>query len=211
MSFLHILNKNIGLFTRINKTSILKGENYIGKFSQLNNTQLGYASYMGSSCKFVDTIIGNYTSIASNVRVVYGQHPTQTFVSTHPAFYTNKNKNLISFVDTVKFKEYKHIKDTNVKVIIGNDVWIGDSVLIMEGVHIADGTIVATGSIVTKSTQPYSIVAGTPAKKIGQRFSDETIKKLKDLRWWDKKIEWIKNHADYFSNVNSFFEVLENE
>lgn len=49
---------------------------------------------------------------------------------------------------------------------IGNDVWIGYDVQIMPGVKIADGCVIGAGAIVTKSTQPYGIYVGVPAKLI---------------------------------------------
>lgn len=54
-------------------------------------------------------------------------------------------------------------------VYIGDDVWIGDRVTILPGVHIAEGCIIAAGAVVTKDTEPYSIVAGVPAKMIRSR------------------------------------------
>ena len=57
-------------------------------------------------------------------------------------------------------------------VTIGNDVWCGMRAIIMPGITVADGTVVAAGAVVTKDTQPYSIVAGVPARTIGRRGSD---------------------------------------
>lgn len=50
--------------------------------------------------------------------------------------------------------------------------------LILSGVKLFKGTVVAAGSVVTKSTEPYSIVGGNPAKLIRKRFSEEDIKIL---------------------------------
>lgn len=55
------------------------------------------------------------------------------------------------------------------EVIIEDDVWIGSNAVITADVRVAKGTIVAAGAVVTRSTEPYSIVAGVPAKKIGER------------------------------------------
>lgn len=55
-------------------------------------------------------------------------------------------------------------------IIIEDDVWIGAGCQILDGVTIARGTIVAAGSVVNKSTDPYSIVAGVPARKIKSRM-----------------------------------------
>lgn len=58
---------------------------------------------------------------------------------------------------------------TPMQITIGDGVWLGANVVVMPGVKIASGTIVGAGAVVTKSTEPNSIVAGVPAKKIGQR------------------------------------------
>jgi len=60
-------------------------------------------------------------------------------------------------------------KITPKKIIIERGVWLGANVVVMPGVIIAEGTIVGAGAIVTKSTKPFTIVAGVPAKKIGDR------------------------------------------
>lgn len=53
------------------------------------------------------------------------------------------------------------------KVVIGNNVYLGTNVLIMPGVIIGDNVLVGAGSVVTKSVPSNSIVAGNPAKIIG--------------------------------------------
>jgi virginiamycin A acetyltransferase len=70
-------------------------------------------------------------------------------------------------------------------VTIGNDVWVGSNVIIMSGVTIGDGAVIGAGSVVTSDIEPYTIVAGNPAKVIKKRFSDEVIARLLELAWWD--------------------------
>lgn len=57
------------------------------------------------------------------------------------------------------------------KVQIDNDVWIGSTVLILPGVHIQSGCVIAAGSVVTKSTDPYQVIAGNPARAVKERDS----------------------------------------
>lgn len=54
-------------------------------------------------------------------------------------------------------------------VNIGNRVWIGCRAMIMPGVSIGEGAVVAAGAVVTKNVEPFAIVAGVPARKIGDR------------------------------------------
>lgn len=54
-------------------------------------------------------------------------------------------------------------------IIIEDDVWIGAGCTILDGVKISRGSIVAAGSVVNKSTIPFSIVGGVPAKTLKMR------------------------------------------
>lgn len=57
-------------------------------------------------------------------------------------------------------------------IVIEDDVWIGARVTIMGGVTIGHGSIIGAGSVVTKSCEPYSVIAGNPAKLIKKRKND---------------------------------------
>lgn len=54
-------------------------------------------------------------------------------------------------------------------LVIEDYAWIGARTMIMPGVTIARGTVVGAQSVVTKSFPPYSIIAGVPAKLLGER------------------------------------------
>ena len=58
---------------------------------------------------------------------------------------------------------------TPARVVLEDDVWIAAQATILPGVTVKQGTIVAAGAVVTRDTEPYSIVAGVPAKVIGYR------------------------------------------
>lgn len=59
------------------------------------------------------------------------------------------------------------------RTVICDDVWIGFGVVILRGVTIGRGAIVAARSVVTRDVDPYSIVAGIPARRISERFKNE--------------------------------------
>ena len=61
----------------------------------------------------------------------------------------------------------------------------------MPGVYIGDGAIIGANSTVTGEVQPYTIVAGNPARLIRKRFDDEMIDLLERFAWWDKPIDEI--------------------
>jgi acetyltransferase-like isoleucine patch superfamily enzyme len=54
-------------------------------------------------------------------------------------------------------------------VRIGDDVWLGAHAVVLPGVSIGDGAIVGAGAVVTADVAAGSIVAGVPARVIGQR------------------------------------------
>lgn len=79
--------------------------------------------------------------------------------------------------------------------VIGDAAWIGMRAMIMPGVTIGEGAIVASGAIVTKSVEPYTIVAGSPAAPVRKRFTDDTVEALLSLgiyRWAPAKFEAMK-------------------
>lgn len=58
-------------------------------------------------------------------------------------------------------------------IIIEDDVWIAANCVILPNVKIGKGAIIGAGSVVTRDVEPYSIMGGIPAKKIGSRIKDE--------------------------------------
>ncbi len=93
-------------------------------------------------------IIGNHVDIASEVMIWTSEHD-------------------LSDPDMKPIEE---------KVVIKDYVFIGPRVIIMPGVTIGKGAVVAGGAVVTKDVKDFEIVAGIPAKKIGER-------KIKNLNY----------------------------
>jgi len=58
------------------------------------------------------------------------------------------------------------------KVNIGDRTWIGCNVIILPGVNIGEGAVCCAGCVVTKDVEPYTVVAGIPAKKVNERPRD---------------------------------------
>jgi len=189
----------------LSKATELEGRNKICRNTNICNSYIGFASYIGENSKLFNSKIGKFCSIAENVKLISGQHPTKVFVSTHPAFFSDLKQSGFSFVEKSVFNENKYADEKSKKLlVIGNDVWIGANVSILEGSIIGDGAIVATGAVVIGNLDPYTIYGGVPAKKIGCRFTDEEIEFLLKFKWWDKEENWLRNNSIYFQDIKQF-------
>ena len=199
--------KNVKLYkgSNIRSETEFEGNNVIGYYSDYKG-KIGYGSYIGENC-YISADIGRFCCIGNSVITINGFHPSDTYVSIHPAFFSTRHKDLESYVDADSFEEHKYVnKKRGISVKIGNDVWIGTRVSIIAGVTIGDGAIIATGAVVVKDIEPYAIYGGVPAKKIGQRFSNDQIDKLCTFQWWNRSIDWIKWAAGYYRDINGFVE-----
>lgn len=54
-------------------------------------------------------------------------------------------------------------------ITVEDNVWVGAGVTILDGCVLGEGSIIGAGAVVTKTVEPFSIVGGVPAKKIGSR------------------------------------------
>lgn len=135
--------------------SIVLGNNFVA----LGQLQLyahdGGSVQIGDNCSvntnvqiggaFGRIVIGNNVMIAPNVVIRAAEHGIRR---------------------EVPMRDQPH---THGEIIIEDDVWIGSNSVVTSDVIIARGTIVGAGAVVTRSTEPYSIVGGVPARKIGER------------------------------------------
>jgi len=71
-------------------------------------------------------------------------------------------------------------------VDIGDRAWIGYRAIILPGVNIGEGAVVGAGALVTKDVDPYAIVVGNPARKIGERIvGNAEMLKSESGKPWD--------------------------
>ncbi len=147
----------------------------IGRFTRINNT-----SYI-DNCE-----IGAFCAIAGRLIIR---------ASNHTVCYPN-------IQDWVQ--RYLVLSETPVAgyskgpLRIGNSVWIGDSVIILSGVKIGDGAVIGAGSVVTKSIPDFAIAVGNPAKVIKYRFSEDIIKLLSQVAWWNWNLDKIRRNKFFF-------------
>jgi putative colanic acid biosynthesis acetyltransferase WcaF len=62
-----------------------------------------------------------------------------------------------------------HYRGALAPIHLGSHCWIGVRALILPGVRIGEGAVVGAGAVVTTDVEPYTIVAGVPAKALRKR------------------------------------------
>ena len=181
-----------------------EGHNRIAYKTQIFNTHLGEATYIGKESRLFNTQIGKYSCIGPRVIVIRGEHPLN-FVSMHPAFYSIKKQAGFTFCQSQKFEEMRYVDtEKNVSIKIGNDVWIAADCRILEGVTIGNGAAVLAGAVVTKDVPPYAIVGGVPAQIVKYRFNQEQIDDLLQIEWWNWDSSMLREKCEQFTNIESF-------
>ena len=84
-------------------------------------------------------------------------------------------------------------------IVIGSDVWIGYEAVIMAGVPSGNGASIGTRAVVTKDVPPNSVVAGVPAKVIGN-FDSFAQKRIEETKNYPDKEDGIEKVISYFWN-----------
>ena len=159
--------------------------------NMLFNSKIGSRTTLGWNNTIRNAEIGKYCSIAWNCTIGGAEHPLHRLTTSF--FPVDKTYGVVEDTD------FSEIERTYSKpLIIGNDVWIAAGVQVKRGVTIGDGAVLGGGGIFTKDVPPYEIWAGVPAKKIGQRFSDEIIADLMELKWWNWPKDIIKSNIELF-------------
>jgi acetyltransferase-like isoleucine patch superfamily enzyme len=74
------------------------------------------------------------------------------------------------------------------EVVIEDHAWIGARAMILPGIHIGEGAVVGACAVVTKDVNPYQIVAGVPARPIGQR-SKQINYRCRYFPWFDTDVQ----------------------
>nr|WP_136481117.1 CatB-related O-acetyltransferase [Algibacter onchidii] len=142
--------------------------------------------------------IGKYCSIANNVRFIVDEgYHTAPNVTNFPLF-NNLFKEELLRKDSSKYKSILNQVKQKEGITIGNDVWIGMGALIMPGVIIGNGATIGANSVVTKDVPDYAVVAGSPAKLIKLKYSEENIYKLNRICWWHWEDRLVKERIEDF-------------
>lgn len=146
-SFGHI-GKNVTISPPLAVSNI--GNLYIG-----NNVGIGSNAHL--SCLNAKCVIKGNAAIAEHFTVHTGNH-----VHVKGMFITD-------ITEANKPKGYDE------DVVVEKDVWIGCNVTLLSGVTIGRGCTIAAGAVVAKSTPPYAVIGGVPAKFIKFKWTIDEI------------------------------------
>ncbi|WP_255170948.1 CatB-related O-acetyltransferase [Natrononativus amylolyticus] len=159
---------------RLSTKCVLNGDVSVGRYTNLE-----------PGCELVGAVeIGNYCAVARNT----------TFQQT------NHDMNRPS----IQRRLYQTVLDSEIAytskgtITVGSDVWFGTRCIVLSGVTIGHGAVVAAGSVVTSDVEPYAVVAGTPAERIGWRFPREVREALLETAWWEWDGDKIRAHLEFF-------------
>lgn len=127
-----------------------------------SHIHIGSNVYVGPHASFMASVahvyIDDYVMLGPYVTIRGGDHRTDVL-----------GKHIIEVTAAEKLAE----NDADVRIEKG--AWIGCNVTTLKGVTIGTGAVVAAGAVVTKSIPAYAVAAGTPAKVIKYRFTEEEI------------------------------------
>lgn len=139
--------------------------------------------------------IGNYCSIATGVGVLIGGESQHLPAYNCQAVANYPIKGLT--------------RPSPGRLILCHDVWVGQDVLFCAKgpiLRVGNGAIIGARSVVTDHIEPYSIVAGSPARLIGRRFAPHVIDRLEQIAWWNWPQCLIEARAQVFLDINAFVE-----
>ncbi len=121
---------------------------------------------IGESC-----FVGEYSRIWSAASITIGD---RVLISHNVNIHDHNSHSLSATARHVHFKQifstgHPEILDdvSAAAIVIEDDAWIGFNVTILKGVTIGRGAVIGAASMITKDVAAYTIVAGSPARVIG--------------------------------------------
>lgn len=171
----------------IGKKGIYGEIGYNNKFTKgvfiVEGAKIGHNNYFGPYSMINNALIGNYCSIAPNVKIGQGIH-SMSYITT----YQKISSEMIG-----------HSLNSH-PAVIGSDVWCGANAVIMQGVRVGNGAIIGANAVVTSDIPDYAVAVGVPAKVIKYRFNAEIADIIGKSEWFNHDISEAKKIIKMIQN-----------
>ncbi len=148
-------------------------------FYRLAGIEIGNGSTIHTGARFYnpdnikigeDTIIGENTVLDGRDKLIIGSHVD---LASEVMIYNSEHD--------IESEDFQAVSKP---VIIEDYVFIGPRAIVLPGVTIGKGAVVAAGAVVTRNIDAFHIVAGVPAKVIGERKNKNLNYKLGRAAWF---------------------------
>jgi phosphonate metabolism protein (transferase hexapeptide repeat family) len=169
----------------------------VGARTSLSEVSMGAYSYIVTDSSAAYAEIGKFCSIARDVRINPGNHPTWRAAQHHFSYRAVSYE--LGDADDGEFFEWRRSH----RVVLGHDVWLGHGVTVLPGVEIGTGAVVGAGAVVTKDVPPFTIVGGVPSQPIRERFPKAIQDGLLALAWWDWEHERLGEALEDFRRLDA--------
>ena len=163
-------------FKRIWRKRNTANNTIAGNIFDVNKVHVGKGTYgvlnilsWGSDQEFLE--IGNYCSIATDVKFLLGGN--------------HNYKKLFTYAFRYFYAGEKAPGLSKGPIVINDGVWIGHDVTILSGVTIGKGAVIGAASVVSKNIPDYGIAVGNPIRVVNYRFSDDIIKRLNKIDFYN--------------------------
>jgi acetyltransferase-like isoleucine patch superfamily enzyme len=147
---------------------------YLGRYMEIcpgGAITIGEATSIQDRCIVLGEVtIGCHCLLAPNIMLSSGHH----HFDLDPTW-------LIRDQDRRVTQDARLAADLDRPIVIEDDCWLGINSVVMRGVTVGRGAVVGAGAIVVDNVQPYSVVAGVPAKEIKKRLSFVPPKRISAL------------------------------
>ncbi|MGB0958976.1 MAG: chloramphenicol acetyltransferase [Halocynthiibacter sp.] len=167
----------------------------IGAGSRIAHSTIEDYAYCDRYADIANATVGKFSNIAAFTRIGATDHPLDT-AACHHFLYRSAD-----YWDDVENDAAFFAHRQSRQAHIGADTWIGNGAMIKPEVTLGHGAVVASGAVVTKDVDPYTIVAGTPAKVIRLRQPKEVAERLIELAWWDWSHDELRDRLTDFRTM----------
>ena len=169
----------------------------IGRGGRVAHSSFGDYSYCDRYADIANAQIGKFANIAAMSRIGAPDHPLETAACHHFLYRSD------DYWDDAERDEQFFAHRRSRIAVIGHDTWIGAGAMVKPDITLGHGAVVAAGAVVTKNVDPYTIVAGAPAKPLRLRQPRNIADRLIALAWWDWSHEALRTALKNFRTLTA--------